>query len=98
VHCNIDLLDEVPFAYLIKKNECASYGALSNACLIGPGLLMENRSIQDGTWEKLVKQYEIDGYKNVSIKKLKNVITTLFHCHHKDILFKWIQDYGDVFT
>jgi hypothetical protein len=54
---------------------------------------MENRSTQDGIWAwyQLVKQYKADGDKNVSIKKLENVITTVFHLHYKGGLFEWIQ-------
>jgi hypothetical protein len=46
----------------------------------------------------LVNQYETDGNKNVRIKKLENVITTVFHRYHKGGLFKWEQDYEDAFT
>jgi hypothetical protein len=61
---------------------------------------MENRGKQDGirSWYQLVNQYETDGNKNVRIKKLENVITTVFHQHYKGGLLKWIQDYEDVFT
>ena len=61
---------------------------------------MENRSKQDGirSWCQLVKQYETDGNRNVRIKKLENVITTIFHCIFKGGLVKWIQDYEDAFT
>jgi hypothetical protein len=61
---------------------------------------MENRGKQDGirSWYQLVNQYETDGNKNVRIKKLENVITTVFHRHYKGGLFKWIQDYEDTFT
>jgi hypothetical protein len=61
---------------------------------------MENRGKQDGirSWYQLVNQYETDGNKNVRIKKLENVITTVFHRHYKGGLFKWIHDYEDAFT
>jgi hypothetical protein len=61
---------------------------------------MENRGKQDGirSWYQLVNQYETDGNKNVRIKKLENVITTVFHRHYKGGLFKWVQDYEDAFT
>jgi hypothetical protein len=50
------------------------------------------------SWYQLVNQYETDGNKNVRIKKLENVITTVFHRHYKGGLFKSIQDYEDAFT
>ena len=78
------------------------YGALLSACQGGVGrrILMENRNKQDGirSWYQLVNQYETDGNKNVRIKKLENVITTVFHRHYKGGLFKWVQDYEDAFT
>ena len=42
---------------------------------------MENRNTQDGiqVWYQLVKEYETDGNRNVRIKKLENIITTVFH-------------------
>jgi hypothetical protein len=46
----------------------------------------------------LVNQYETDGNRNVRIKKLENVITTVFNRHYKGGLFKWVQDYEDAFT
>jgi hypothetical protein len=45
-----------------------------------------------------VNQYETDGNKNVRIKKLENVITTVFRRHYKGGLFKWVQEYEDAFT
>jgi hypothetical protein len=45
-----------------------------------------------------VNQYEKDDNKNVRLKKLENVITTVFHRHYKGGLFKWVQDYEDAFT
>jgi hypothetical protein len=62
--------------------------------------LMENRGKQDGIWSwyQLVNQYETDGNKNVRIKKLENVITTVLHRHYKGGLFKWVQDYEDAST
>jgi hypothetical protein len=61
---------------------------------------MENRNKQDGikSWYQLVNQYETDGNKNVRVKKLENVITTVFHHYYKRGMFKWIQDYKDAFT
>jgi hypothetical protein len=42
---------------------------------------MENRKKQDGirAWYQLVNQYEKDGNRSVRIKKLENVITTVFN-------------------
>jgi hypothetical protein len=42
---------------------------------------MENRNKQDGirAWYQLINQYETDGNKNDRIKKLENVITTVFN-------------------
>jgi hypothetical protein len=40
----------------------------------------------------------IAGNKNVRIKKLENIITTVFHRHYKGGLFEWVQDYEDAFT
>jgi hypothetical protein len=61
---------------------------------------MENKNKQDGirAWYQLVNQYESDGNKNIRIKKLENVITTVSHRHYKGGLFKWVQDYEDAFT
>jgi hypothetical protein len=61
---------------------------------------MENRNKQDGirAWYQLVNQYETDGNRNVRIKKLENVIITVFHRYYKGGLFKWVQDYEDAFT
>jgi hypothetical protein len=102
VDCYVDFMDEVPSASQIKKDAHALYGALLSACQGGVGrrILMENRGKQDGirSWYQLVNQYETDGNKNVRIKKLENVITTVFHQHYKGGLFKWIQDYEDAFT
>jgi hypothetical protein len=83
VDCYVDFLDEEPSASQIKKDARALYGALRCACQRGVGhrLLMENRGKQDGirSWYHLVNQYETDGNKNVRIKKLESVITTVFH-------------------
>jgi hypothetical protein len=95
-------MDEVPTASQIKKDARALYGALLSACHggIGRRILMENRNKQDGirAWYQLANQYETDGNRNVRIKKLENVITTIFHRHYKGGLFKWAQDYEDAFT
>jgi hypothetical protein len=40
----------------------------------------------------------MDGNQNVRIKKLENVITTVFHRNYRGGLVKWIQDYEDSFT
>jgi hypothetical protein len=102
VDCYVDLMDEVPSASQIKKDARALYGALLSACQGGVGrrILMENRVKQDGirSWYQLVNQYEMDGNKNVRIKKLENVITTVFHRHYKGGLFKWVQSYEDAST
>jgi hypothetical protein len=45
-----------------------------------------------------VQQYETDGNRNVSIKRLESVINTVFHSNYRGGLVKWIQDYEDVFT
>jgi hypothetical protein len=37
-------------------------------------------------------------YRNVRIKKLESVITSVFNRYHKGGLFKWVQDYEDAFT
>jgi hypothetical protein len=95
-------MDEVPTASQIKKDARALYGALLSVCQggIGQRILMENRNKQDGirAWYQLVNQYETDGNRNVRVKKLENVITTVFHRHYKGGLFKWVQDYEDAFT
>jgi hypothetical protein len=54
---------------------------------------MESRDKQDGicSWCQLVQQYETDGNRNLRIKRLESVISTVFHV-------KWIQDYEDAFT
>jgi hypothetical protein len=99
VDCYVDFMDEVPSASQIKNDARALYGALLSACQEGVGsrILMENRGKQDGirSWYQLVNQYETDGNKNAIIKKLENVITTVFHQHYKGGLFKWVQDYED---
>jgi hypothetical protein len=79
------------------------YGALLSACQSGVGrrILMENRDKQDGirSWCHLAHQYDTDGNRNVRIKRLENVINTVFHCNYRGGLVKWIQDYeGDAFT
>jgi hypothetical protein len=45
-----------------------------------------------------VQQYETDGNRNVSIKRLESVINTVFHRNYRGGLVKWIQDYEDAFT
>jgi hypothetical protein len=73
-----------------------------SACQGGVGrrILMENRLKQDGirSWYQLVNQYETESNRNVRIKRLENVITTVYHRHYKGGLFNWIQDYEDYFT
>jgi hypothetical protein len=61
---------------------------------------IENRDKQDGirSWCQLMKQYETDGNRNVRIKRLESVINTVFNCHYRGGLVKWIQDYEDAFT
>jgi hypothetical protein len=102
VDCFVDFMDEVPTASQIKKDARALYGALLSACQggIGRRILMEKRKKQDGirAWYQLINQYETDGNRNVRIKKLENVITTVFNRHYKGGLFKWVQDYEDEFT
>jgi hypothetical protein len=102
VDCYVDVKDEVPTASQIKKDARALYGALLSACQggIGRRILMEYSNKQDGirAWYQLINQYETDGNTNVRIKKLENVITTVFNRHYKGGLFKWIQDYEDAFT
>jgi hypothetical protein len=86
----------------IKKDTRALYGALLNACQGGVGrrILMENRLKQDGirSWYQLVNQYETESNRNVRVKRLENVITTVYNRHYRSGLFKWIQDYEDTFT
>jgi hypothetical protein len=61
---------------------------------------MENRLKRDGlrSWYHLVKQYETESNRNVRIKKLENVIATVYHAHYRRGLLKWIKDYKDDFT
>jgi hypothetical protein len=72
-----------PLLLNFKKDTHALSGALLSACQgrVGRKILMENRNKQDGilSWYQLVNQYKTDGIKNVRIKKLENVITTVFH-------------------
>ena len=93
-YCYTDFLDEVHSASQIKKDARALYGALLSSCQSGVGrrILMENRSKQDGirSWCQLVKQYETDGNRNVRIKKLETIITTVFHRNYKGGLVRWI--------
>ena len=102
VDCYIDFLNEVPSVSQIKKNAHALYGSILNACQSGVGrrILMENRSKQDGirSWCQLVMQYEKDGNRNVRIRKLENVITTISHRKYRGGLVKRIQDYEEAFT
>jgi hypothetical protein len=60
---------------------------------------MENRDKQDviRSWCQLVQQYETDGNRNISIKRLESVINTVFHRNYRGRLVKWIQDYEDAF-
>jgi hypothetical protein len=61
---------------------------------------MENRDKQESIRSccQLVQQYEIDGNRNIRIKRLESVINTVFHRNYREGLVKWIQDYGDAFT
>jgi hypothetical protein len=101
-HCFVDFLDEVPSASQIKNDIRALYGALLSACQggVGRSILMENRLKQDDirSWYQLVNQYETESNRNVRIKRLENVITTVYSRHYRGGLFKWIQDYEDAFT
>jgi hypothetical protein len=45
-----------------------------------------------------VQQYETDGNKNITIKRLEIVINTVFNRNFRGRLVKWIQDYEDAFT
>jgi hypothetical protein len=96
VDCYIDFLEEVPSASQIQNEARVLYCTLLSACQRGVGsrILMENRNSQDRIWS----WYQKDSNRNVRIKKLENVITTVFHCHYKGVLCKWIQDYADAFT
>jgi hypothetical protein len=46
----------------------------------------------------LVQQYETDGNRNVTIKRLESVINTVFYRYYRGGLDRWIQDYEDAFT
>jgi hypothetical protein len=98
----VDFLNEAPSTSQIKKDTRALYGALLSACQggVGQSILMENRLKQDGIWSwyQLVNQYETESNQNVRIKKLENVIATVYHRHYMEGLFKWIQNYEDAFT
>jgi hypothetical protein len=61
---------------------------------------MENRNKQYGirSWCQLVQQYETDGNRNVSIKRLEIIINTVFNCNYRGGLVQWIQNYEDAFT
>jgi hypothetical protein len=90
VDCYVDFLDEIPSASQIKKDARALYGALLRACQIGVGrrILMENRDKQDGirSWCQLVQQYESDGNRNVTIKRLESVTNKIFHRNYREDL------------
>jgi hypothetical protein len=100
--CYVDFLDEVPTASQIKKDVRSLHGTLLSAFQSGVGrrILMENRDKQDGirSWCQLVQQYETDGNRNVSIKRLEIVMNKIFHRDYREGLVKWIQDYEDAFT
>jgi hypothetical protein len=85
--CFVDIMDEIPTTSQIKKHARALYGAILSACQggIGRRILIENRNKQDGirAWYQLINQYETDGNRNVRIKKLENVTTTVFNRHYK---------------
>jgi hypothetical protein len=79
----------------------AHYSVLVTVVGVGRRILMKNRHKKDGgirSWYQSVNQYETDGNRNVAIKKLENVMTTVFHRNYKGGLVKWIQDYEDAFT
>jgi predicted aspartyl protease len=61
---------------------------------------MESRDKQDGirSWCQLVQQSEIDGNRNVRIKRLESVINTVFHHNYEVVLVNWIQDFEVAFT
>jgi hypothetical protein len=102
VDCYFDFVDELPSASQIKNDSRALYGALLSACQSGVGrrILIENRDKQDSirSWCQLVQQYETDGNRNVRIKRLESVISTIFHGNYRGGLVEWFQDYEDAFT
>jgi hypothetical protein len=85
--CFVDFLNEVPSASQIKKDNCALYGSLLSACQGGVGgrILIDNRLKQDGfwSWYQLDSQYETGSNRSVMIKKLENVIATVYHRHYR---------------
>jgi hypothetical protein len=93
---------EVPSESQIKKDTRALYGALLIRCqgVVVHIILMENRLKQDGirSWYHLVCQYETERNRNVRVKKLANVISTVYNRHYRGGLLKRIQDYEDAFT
>jgi hypothetical protein len=92
-------LDEIPSASQIKKHAYTLYGALLSAYqgVVGRRILMENRNKQDRirAWYQLVDQYETVGNRNVRVKNLEYVITTVFHRNYNGKSIKWIQDNED---
>jgi hypothetical protein len=49
-------------------------------------------------WYQIVNQYETDVNRNVRIKKVEVVITTVLNHHYKGGLFKLVQHAKDAFT
>jgi hypothetical protein len=88
VDCYLDFLDEIPFDFQIKKASRALYGALHIACQSGVGrrILMENRDKQHDirSCYQLIQQYETYGDRNIRIKRIENVIKTVFHRNYRE--------------
>jgi hypothetical protein len=101
VDCNVDFVDEVPFASQIRKHVRTLNDTLLTVCQsnVRRRILMENRHKQDVilSWCQLVQQHETDGNRNGMIKRLESVNNTVFHRNYRRGLVKWIQDYEDAF-
>jgi hypothetical protein len=60
---------------------------------------MENRDKQDGirSWFQFVQQFDTDGNRNIRVKSIESVISTVFHRNYRGRVVKWIQDYEYAF-
>jgi hypothetical protein len=76
------------------KDTNTLYGALLSACQSGVGrtILAENRGNQNDIRSccQVIKQYQTDFNRNVSIKRIETVVNTVFHRNYRGGFVTWI--------
>ena len=95
--------DDIQSEAQLREDSMSILGGLlvaTSDCHSGKEIIKRYESNGDGirAWHEYDKKFNSDGHKDIRIRKLENVIGTVFHNKYKGGLAQWISDYENAFA